>query len=95
MLGTPEHRTKVYKALDLSRVDAAHVIRADNGNSLCFGQLPTAAIDLDEQNIESIAILSWRWDVVPRTNSSRNAYVACQEAKRQGVRYLLLDRVIG
>lgn len=91
--GTPEHRTRVYQALELGRVDADHVIRADNGSSLCFGQLPTAVIDLDEQDIEGIAVLSWRWDVDPRTNSSRNAYIACQEATRQGVRYLLLDKV--
>jgi hypothetical protein len=45
------------------------------------------------QNTKDIAVLSWRWDVDPHTNSSRNAYVACQEAKRQGVRYLLLDKV--
>ncbi|MFC1805707.1 hypothetical protein ACFL09_01845 [Planctomycetota bacterium] len=86
-------RTRVYKALDLGRLDADHFARADNGKSLCFRQLPTATIDIDAQNIEDIAVLSWRWDVDRHTNSSRNAYIACQEATRQGVRYLLLDKV--
>lgn len=93
MLATPEHRTRFYRALEPGRVDATDVIHFDNGHSLSFEQLPTSVIDLNEHSIEDIAILSWRWDVDPRTKSSRNAYVACQEAKRQGVRYLLLDKV--
>jgi hypothetical protein len=86
-------RARAHKALDLGRLDANHFARADNGKSLCFSQLPTAVIDTDAQNIQHIAILSWRWDVDHNTNSSRNAYIACEEAIRQGVRYLLLDKV--
>jgi hypothetical protein len=85
--------TRVFKALDLGRLEADHFTRTGNGKSLCLGQLPTASIDIEAQNIVEIAVLSWRWDVDRDTHSSRNAYIACQEARRQGVRYLLLDKV--
>jgi hypothetical protein len=83
----------VYKALELHKLTAHHLTLGANGKSVRLGNLPTASIALDHQNIEEVAILSWRWDVDPRSDSSRNVYVACQEAVRQGVRYLLLDKV--
>lgn len=84
---------RAYNALDLGRLNAGHFVHAENGKSLRLEQLPTAVIEIEAQDIKNIAILSWRWDVDRDTNSSRNAYVACQEAARQKVRYLLIDKV--
>jgi len=83
----------VCKALDLDQLGSDHFIDRDNGRSIRLGQLPRALLDLATQKRDEVAILSWRWDVDPVSNSSRNVYVACQEARHQGVRYLLLDKV--
>jgi hypothetical protein len=81
------------KALNLAKLATNNFACGADGKSLCFDHLPTDVIDLDAQSRERIAILSWRWDVNQDSNSSRNAYIACQEAIRQGVQYLILDKV--
>jgi hypothetical protein len=83
----------VYRALEIDRLVADHFMQSDIGRSIRLDDVPTARVALASVRAAEVAVLSWRWDVDPQSNASRNVYVACQEAKRQGVRYLLLDRV--
>ena len=87
------HLSGVYKALEVNKLGTDHFIQHDNGKSVRFGPLPTALLAIDSQKTEEVAVLPWRWDVDPHSSSSRNVYVACQEARNQGLRYLLLDKI--
>lgn len=80
-------------ALDIEKLGTDNIIENKNGKSICFSQLPIVSVDIESTNIEEMAVLSWRWDVNLSSNCSRNVYLACQEAKHQGIRYLFFDKV--
>ena len=80
-------------ALDLEHLDDSHFIRNSSRKSLRFNAVPVVEINIESSNLEKLAVLSWRWDIDLESNSSRNVYIACQFARRLGIRYLFLDKV--
>lgn len=80
-------------AIDITKLSQENFKNLESGKSLCFTNLPVISINTEPENSDGIAILSWRWDIDSKFNSSRNVYIACQEAKKQGIKYLLIDKI--
>ncbi len=80
-------------ALDIENLGSENIHLDRMGKSIQFNNLPAALVDLDSTAREELAVLSWRWDINPDSNSSRNVYIACQHAKSKGIRYLFLDKI--
>jgi len=83
----------VYLALDLDKLHESNFIDGKNGKAIRFDQLPAISVDIASIPVKEMCVLSWRWDIDTDTNASRNVYIACQEAKKQGVRYFFLDKI--
>lgn len=56
-------------------------------------RLPTHKVHLPVDDISTIAVLSWRWDIDEADHPSRNIYCAIVYARRKGIRHLLVDVV--
>lgn len=78
-------------AIEINKLSKENFNDSEYGKSLCFTNLPTVSLSIEPENSADTAILSWRWDL--SSNCSRNVYIACQEAKKQGIRYLLIDKI--
>jgi hypothetical protein len=80
-------------AIEIDRIDPDSISlgasRADTGPSM----LPTSVVRLPVGDPSAVAVLSWRWDVLDGTRSSRNASLAIAQAARMGVRHLFMDVV--
>lgn len=76
-------------AFALHRLNSESFRNHDGTRVLCFDNLPVADIDI-AKNEDNTAILSWRRDLNLGTNSARNVYITCQEAKARGFRYMCL-----
>ncbi len=80
-------------AIDIGNLSDKCFTTGECGRALILDNLPTSFISSTSYDISNMGVLSWRWDVDPVSNSSRNAYIAFQEAKRQGVKYFFMDIV--
>ena len=82
-----------FSAIEVDRIDPDGISfgasRADTGPSM----LPTSVVRLPLEDPSAVAVLSWRWDVLDGTRSSRNASLAIAQAARMGVRHLFMDVV--
>lgn len=82
-----------FMSVDVQRLDHSFLAQASRNSGIVPDDLPRSFVSFPPRDPSRVAVLSWRWDLEPISNASRNILAALLHAKQVGLHHVFLDLV--